>query len=64
MVGGITMFVGFVLGSIVSLLTIGTAWIAVRPLYGLTLVAISCVGVYFLLRRKPTVEAPMAMLVE
>lgn len=64
MVGAATMLIGFILGSTVSLITISIAWIAVRPLYSLSLLAIAGVGLYFLLRRKKATEPPMAVLVD
>ena len=64
MVGAATMLIGFILGSTVSLITISVAWIAVRPLYSLSLLAIAGVGLYFLLRRKKATEPPMAVLVD
>ena len=64
MVGGATMLIAFILGSVLALLTIGVAWVAVRPLYSLALVAIASVGIYFMFRRKKTEEPPMAVLVD
>ena len=37
MVGLATMLIGFILGSIVALITISIAWMAVRPMFSLTL---------------------------
>jgi Transmembrane protein 43 len=64
MVGFATMLIGFILGSILALITISVAWIAVRPVFSLTLLAIAGVGIYFVFRRKREQEPPMAVLVE
>jgi hypothetical protein len=64
MVGAATMLIGFILGSTVSLITIGVAWIAVRPLFSLSLLAVASVGIYFLVRRRTVTEPPMAVLVD
>jgi len=64
MVGAATMLIGFILGSTVSLITISVAWIAVRPIFSISLLAIASIGVYFLLRRRKATEPPMAVLVD
>ena len=64
MVGAAAMLIGFILGSTVSLITIGVAWIAVRPLFSLSLLAVASIGVYFLVRRRTATEPPMAVLVD
>lgn len=64
MVGAATMIIGFILGSTVALITISVAWIAVRPIFSLGLLAISGVGIYLLFRRKKVQEPPMAVLVD
>lgn len=63
MVGAATMLIGFILGSTVSLITISVAWIAVRPVFSLSLLAVAGIGVYFLFRRRKASEPPMAVLV-
>lgn len=42
-----TGFLSFLLGLVGSLLTIAIAWVAVRPLYGVTLIIIAVVAVFF-----------------
>ncbi len=64
MVGAATMLIGFILGSVLALLTISIAWVAVRPLYSLALLAVAAVGIYFMFRRKKVEEPPLAVLVE
>lgn len=64
MVGIATMLIGFILGSTVSLITISVAWIAVRPVFSLSLLAIAGVGIYFMARRKKQPELPLAALVD
>ncbi len=63
MVGVATMLIGFILGSTVALITISIAWMAVRPVFSLSLLAIAAVGIYFLMRRKKGAEPPMAVVV-
>ncbi len=63
MVGVATMLIGFILGSTVALITISIAWMAVRPVFSLSLLAVAAVGIYFLMRRKKAAEPPMAVLV-
>ncbi len=64
LVGLAAAAVAVLLGSIVSLVTIGLAWIAVRPTIGISLFVLAGVGIYFLLRRKRPRELPMAVLVK
>ena len=64
MVGFATMLIGFMLGSILALITISIAWIAVRPIFSLSLLAVAVVGLYFVFRRKKAEEPPMAVLVD
>ncbi len=64
MVGTATLLIGFILGSVLALVTISFAWVAVRPLFSLSLIAVAGVGIYFMLRKKKAVEPPLAVLVE
>ncbi len=64
MVGAATLLIGMILGSVLALVTISVAWVAVRPLYSLALLAFAAVGLYFMFRRKKAEEPPMAVLVE
>ena len=64
MVGFVAMLIGFMLGSILARITISVAWIAVRPIFSLSLLAVVGVVLYFVLRRKKSQEPPMAVLVE
>lgn len=64
MVGFATMLIGFILGSILALITISVAWIAVRPVFSLSLLAVAGVGLYFVFRRRKAQEPPMAVLVD
>lgn len=64
MVGAATMLVGFILGSVLALITISIAWVAVRPQFSLALLAVAAVGIYFMFRRKKVEEPPLAVLVE
>ncbi len=50
LVGVATGAIAFVLGSVVALMTIAVAWIAVRPLYGIGLTLFAALGIYFLFR--------------
>ncbi len=63
MVGVATMLIGFILGSTVALITISIAWMAVRPVFSLSLLAVAAVGIYFLMRRNKAAEPPLAVLV-
>lgn len=60
LVGEVTGFLFFVvallIGMTISLLTISISWIAVRPLLGITLLAIAGVGIYFLVRVRKSVQ--------
>ncbi len=55
LVGMATFAIAFILGSVLALITIAIAWIVVRPLFGLSLLAVALLGVYFLSRwwRRP-----------
>jgi len=64
LVGFAAAALAVLLGSIVTLVTIGLAWIAVRPIVGISLLAIAGLGLYFLSRRKRKKELPMAVLAE
>jgi hypothetical protein len=50
-VGTVTFFAAVLLGSIVSLVTIAIAWIAVRPLFAIGLLALAAGAIYLLSRR-------------
>lgn len=63
-VGAATLALAFLLGTIVSLVTVAMAWIAVRPIVGVSLLVIAALGLYLLLRRKRSPELPMAVLAE
>ncbi len=66
LVGMATFAISFLLGSCLTLISISIAWIAVRPIYSIGLLALAAVGLYFVLRRKKTpatAELPMATLV-
>lgn len=52
MVGAVTFFIAVILGSCVSLITVSIAWVAVRPLYSISLLTIVCVVIFLLLRRR------------
>lgn len=54
--GNITTFISFVLGAMVAVVTIGIAWIAVRPVFGIGMLVIAGLGVYLLMRRKKTTQ--------
>ncbi len=65
LVGVATFGIAFILGSVVTLLTIAIAWIAVRPVFGVTLIVVAIGGVYFLSRwsrrsAKSLATAPLA----
>ena len=64
--GFATTGLAFLLGSIVALVSIGLAWLAVRPILGVSLLVLAGFGVYLLVwrRRKPKQELPMAVLAE
>ena len=54
LVGMMTLVVSVLLGSIVTLISIALAWIAVRPVFGITLLLIAGGAIYLLTRRgKP-----------
>ncbi len=50
LVGVATFGIAFVLGSVVTLMTIAVAWIAVRPIFGVTLIVFAIGGIYLLSR--------------
>jgi hypothetical protein len=50
-VGTVTFFAAVLLGTIVSLVTIAVAWIAVRPLFAIGLLALAGGAIYLLSRR-------------
>jgi Transmembrane protein 43 len=65
-VGSMTFFVAVLLGTITSLVTISLAWIAVRPLLAVGLLALAAAGIYWLSRRakagrstSPAAEPPI-----
>jgi hypothetical protein len=51
-VGAGTGFVSFILGLVVSLVTIAIAWIAYRPLAAIALIGVSAAIIFFVYRRK------------
>lgn len=51
LVGSMTTFVSFMLGSIVTLIAIALAWIAVRPAFGIGLLLVAGGAIYLLTRR-------------
>ena len=64
--GGIMFVVAVLLGVIVSLTTISIAWIAVRPLLGISLlvvVALACFAIYRIRKRHPPQVIDSSMLV-
>ena len=65
---GLLFVVAMLLGGVVSLTTIGLAWIAVRPLLGISALLLAAVGVFiiFKLRNKTTSAKayPLAELVD
>jgi hypothetical protein len=63
-VGFATGFLAFLLGTTIALITIGIAWIAVRPLLGVSLLVVAGLGIYWMMRRRSKPELPMAVLVE
>ena len=52
LVGTMSFMVSFLLGTIVTLISIAIAWIAVRPLFGITLLLLAGGAVYLLTRRS------------
>jgi len=50
LVGSMTVFVSFMLGSIVSLVAIALAWIAVRPVFAIVLLLLAGAAIYLLTR--------------
>lgn len=62
--GFATTGLAFLLGSIVALVSIGIAWLAVRPVLGVSLLVLAGFGIYLLRRRKQKQEIPMAVLAE
>ena len=58
LVGTMTFFVAFLLGTSLTLTTIAVAWIAVRPLFGIALLALAGGGIYLLTRRTKQNAAP------
>lgn len=63
--GAATFGVSVVLGAIVALVTIGIAWIAVRPVLAGILFAVAAVGLYLLFRSRGTAKpAPEQFTVE
>ncbi len=51
LVGTMSFMVAFLLGTIVTLISIAVAWIAVRPLFAIGLIAIAVGAIYLLTRR-------------
>lgn len=64
LVGIATFAIAFIIGSAIALLTIAFAWVAVRPIYSIALIALAALGLYVLLRKRKPAEPPMAVLVE
>jgi cytochrome c oxidase subunit IV len=60
---GLLFVVAMLLGGIVSLTTIGMAWIAVRPLLGISALALAAAGVFAIakLRRSAQAQAELPM---
>jgi len=56
LVGSMTVFVSFMLGSIISLVAIALAWIAVRPVFAIVLLLIAGAAIYLLTRRGKSVN--------
>ena len=51
LVGSMTFFVSFLLGTSLTLISIAIAWIAVRPLFGIALLVVAGGAIYLLTRR-------------
>lgn len=60
LVGSMTVFVSFLLGSIVTLVAIAMAWIAVRPIFAIGLLLVAGGAIYLLTRRGKSakIETP------
>lgn len=52
LVGSMTTFISFMLGSTVILITIALAWLAVRPVFAIVLFAVAGGAIYMIARRK------------
>ncbi len=48
--GALTFVVALLLGGMVSLVVVGISWIAVRPLFGISLLAIAAIAIYLVSR--------------
>lgn len=59
-----TFAIGLLLGSVVALITIAVAWIAVRPIMAIAILGVAGVGLYLLFRGRKATEPPMAVLAD
>lgn len=59
-----TSLIGFLLGSVLALVTIAVAWIAVRPVMAIAILAVAAVGLFLLFRSRKSPEPPMAVLAD
>ena len=50
--GFVTFAISMVLGTIVALITVGVAWLAVRPLLSGVLFALAAIGLFLLFMRR------------
>ena len=57
-VGKGTSFVAFIIAAICSLVTIAIAWIAYRPILGISLLVVAGVCVYLFISKKKAAAAP------
>ena len=60
LVGTMTFMVAFLLGTIITLISIAVAWIAVRPLFGIALLILAG-GAIYLLTRRPKASATQVL---
>lgn len=58
--GGLVMVASVLLAGVVCSMTIAIAWIAVRPVLGISLLAVSGLGVFLLVRLRATSNTPTA----